>query len=1155
MTQSILSALSERILVIDGAMGTQLQACNLTAADFGGAEYEGCNEYLVLTRPDVIENVHRAYLAAGADIVETDSFGSTDIVLAEYGLQDQVFELNRQAALIARRACDAFSTAEKPRWVAGSMGPTTRTITVTGGVTFDQLVQAFRGQTLGLLAGGVDLLLLETAQDTLNLKAAAEGIRVAFEECGQRVPIMVSGTIEPTGTMLAGQGVEALYTSLAHLEDHLGLISIGLNCATGPEFMTDHLRTLSELASCHVSVYPNAGLPDENGHYAESPDSLAVKLSRFVDAGWLNIVGGCCGTTPDHIAAIARMVAGKPPRRPSVTCRRAVSGIETLTIEEDVRPVLVGERTNVIGSRKFKNMIVAERFEEGAEIARDQVKGGAQVIDVCVANPDRDETSDMTRLLDFIPRKVRAPIMIDSTDPKIMELALQRLQGKCILNSINLEDGERRFAAVSRLLHRYGGSVVVGCIDEDPQHGMAITRERKLAIARRSYDLLVTTYGLRPEDLIFDPLVFPVGSGDASYIGSAVETIEGVRLIAEAFPRCSTILGISNVSFGLPLAGREVLNAVFIHHCVKAGLTYAIVNTEKLERYASIPPEELRLAEDLIFWRGGDPVAAFAAAFRDKQQVVHVPAADLPLDERLSRYIIEGIKNGLTTDLDEALAGGDKPLDIINGPLMAGMAEVGRLFNDNQLIVAEVLQSAEAMKAAVAHLEPHLEKGESSSKGKMLLATVKGDVHDIGKNLVEIILSNNGFQVINLGIKVGPEELIDAARREQPDFIGLSGLLVKSALQMAITAADLKAAGINVPLMIGGAALSRMFADTRIAPEYGAPVIYAKDAMAGLELANRLVDPVERGPFLEELAQRQQTACAERAAKAAGASDAAATSSGRSGLKYDAAILAPPDFDAHTLRDIPLKQILPFLNRQMLYTKHLGLSGSVEKLLAAGDDKACKLHSAVEAMIARAENESLILPQATYRYFPANSDGNDVIIFDPEDSEREIMRINFPRQSAGERLCVADFVRPLSGGGRDNLALFVVTAGRGVRAKSEEMKEAGDYLNSHLLQALALECAEATAEFLHKRIRTSWGLVDDPALSMKQIHNAEYHGIRVSFGYPACPELADQQKLFRLLGPEAIGVQLTEGDMMDPEASVSALVFHHPQGRYFDVSR
>ena len=1150
-TNPVIQALSQRILILDGAMGTQLQARNLTAADFGGEAYEGCNEMLVLTRPDVIEDVHKAYLAAGADIVETCSFGSTDIVLAEYGLADKAFELNKASALVARRACDAFSTPDKPRFVAGSMGPTTRTISVTGGVTFEQLVSAFKEQTLGLLAGGVDLLLLETAQDTLNLKAGAEGIRMAFEQAGTRVPLMVSGTIEPTGTMLAGQNVEALYASLTHLEENLGLISIGLNCATGPEFMTDHLRALSELATCHISVYPNAGLPDENGHYAESPDSLAQKLSRFVDEGWLNIIGGCCGTSPAHIAAIATMAAGRAPRTPVSARRKLVSGIEPLFIEDDARPILVGERTNVIGSRKFKNMIVAGQFEEAAEIARAQVKTGAQVIDICVANPDRDELADMEQMLVYLPKKVRAPIMIDSTDAKVTELALQRLQGKCVINSINLEEGEERFAKVAPLLRRYGGAVVVGCIDEDPQHGMAVTRSRKLEVARRSYDLLVNKYGLRPEDLIFDPLVFPVGSGDASYIGSAVETIEGVRLITEAFPQCSTILGISNVSFGLPAAGREVLNAVFLYHCVKAGLGYAIVNTEKLERYASIPEEERRLAEDLLFWRGSDPVAAFAAAFRDKKPVSHAPKAELPLDERLALYIIEGIKDGLAADLDAVLARGDKPLDIINGPLMAGMAEVGRLFNDNQLIVAEVLQSAEAMKAAVSHLEPHLSKDETSSKGKMLLATVKGDVHDIGKNLVEIILSNNGFQVVNLGIKVGPEELIAAAKQEKPDFIGLSGLLVKSALQMIVTAEDLKAAGIDAPLLVGGAALSRAFADTRIAPEYSGPVLYAKDAMAGLELANQLVDPALRQQLMLELARQQEASRATQAARQSG-QQTAQQAEQKSGIT-PAPILAVPDLEQHILRDIPVGQIIPYLNRQMLYTKHLGLTGSVEKLLAGKDDKATKLHLTVEAMLERVLQEGLIKPQALYRFYQANADGNDLILFNADGSEAT--RFTLPRQQGGEQLCVADFVRPLAAGERDTMALFAVTCGQGVRELSEQWKAEGDYLNSHLLQALALELAEATAEYLHTRIRTAWGMVDDASLTMKHIFNAEYQGIRVSFGYPACPNLDDQEKLFNLLKPEQIGIQLTEGDMMDPEASVSALVFHHPQGKYFDVSR
>ena len=1153
MTQSVITEMSRRILVLDGAMGTQLQERNLSARDFGGAALEGCNEILVLSRPDVIEEIHLGYLEAGADIVETNSFGATDIVLADYGLADRAFELNRAAALIARRACDACATPERPRFVAGSMGPTTKSISVTGGVSFDALSNAFLGQALGLLDGGADLLLLETAQDTMNLKAAADGIARAFLQTGRRVPLMISGTIEPTGSMLAGQGVEALYASVAHLEDHLGLISIGLNCATGPEFMTDHLRSLAALATCAVSVYPNAGLPDENGHYGETPASLAGKLARFVDAGWVNLVGGCCGTTPAHIAAIAQMVQGKAPRIPASSRRRVVAGIEPLFVEDEMRPVLVGERTNVIGSRRFKNLIVAESFEEGSEIARSQVKGGAQVIDVCVANPDRDEASDMARLLDFLPNKVKVPIMIDSTDAAVMELALKRVQGKCLLNSINLEDGEERFAQVTPLLKRFGGAVVVGCIDDDPQHGMALGAERKLEVARRSYDLLVGKYGLRPEDIVFDPLVFPVGSGDANYIGSAQQTIEGVRLITEAFPQCATILGISNVSFGLPLAGREVLNAVFLYHCVKAGLTYAIVNTEKLERYASIPETERSLSEDLIFWRGEDPVAAFAAAFRDRPPFVHTPAADLSLDERLPRYIVEGAKAGLTADLDEALGRGDRPLDIINGPLMAGMSEVGRLFNDNQLIVAEVLQSAEAMKAAVAHLQGFMEKSDTHSKGKLLLATVKGDVHDIGKNLVEIILSNNGFLVVNLGIKVPPEVLIEACRRERPDFIGLSGLLVKSAQQMAITAADLSAAGIKLPLLVGGAALSKKFADTRIAAEYRGAVLYAKDAMNGLDLVNQLADPALREELLRQTAERQQVAASATPGRAA--APATADSTARSAVSSLAPILTPPDFEPHILRDIPISRVLPYLNRQMLYSKHLGLMGVLEKLLAAGDEKAVKLHATVNRMLEKISQQALIRPQALYRFYPAHAEGNDLVLFHPDGSGAELMRFSFPRQAAGERLCLADFARPAGSGGMDSVALFVVTCGIGVREEAERLKQAGEYLECHLLQALALELAESTAEFLHQRIRDAWGIVDDPSLTMEGILRGDYQGVRVSFGYPACPELSDQEKLFALLEPSQIGVQLTEGFMMDPEASVSALVFHHPEGRYFSVVR
>src|SRR5215831_226087 len=632
-----MAAFRERILVLDGAMGTMIQARNLSADDFGGAALEGCNENLNLTRPDVIRAIHEAYLDAGADLISTNSFGCAPYVLAEYGLSDRCEEICRTAARIAREAADARSTPDRPRFVIGAMGPGTRTITVTGGVTFDEVHEGYRAQARGLIAGGVDALLLETSQDTLNVKAAAMGVREAMAEADVTLPLMVSGTIEAMGTMLAGQGVDAFHASL----EHLGLFSIGLNCATGPEFMTDHLRSLAGLATCLVTVYPNAGLPDEHGHYEETPESLALKMRRFVDEGWVNMVGGCCGTTPAHTRALARLVEGHAPRRPAERLTPAVSGIEVVYPGDDNRPLLVGERTNVIGSRKFKDLVVEERFEEAAEVGRAQVRGGGQVLDVCLANPDRDERADMLRFLDRLTRKVKAPLMIDSTDAAVIEAALRLCQGKAIVNSINLEDGEERFEKVVPLLRAYGAAVVVGCIDENKQQGMAVSRERKLEIAQRSFDLLTGKYGLPARDLIFDPLVFPVGTGDANYVGSAVETIEGLRAIKERFPECRTILGISNVSFGLPPAGREVLNAVFLYHCTKAGLDYAIVNTERLERYPSIPEEERRLAEDLIYMRGNDPVAAFAAHFRGRTKTRAV-ATSLTLDERLARYIVEG---------------------------------------------------------------------------------------------------------------------------------------------------------------------------------------------------------------------------------------------------------------------------------------------------------------------------------------------------------------------------------------------------------------------------------------------------------------------------------------------------------------------------------
>jgi 5-methyltetrahydrofolate--homocysteine methyltransferase len=1129
---SLARALTERILVLDGAMGTMIQAAGLGAADFGGERYEGCNEHLNVTRPDVIRDIHAAYLDAGADLVSTNTFGCAPYVLGEYGLADQAHALCLAAARLAREAA-------RDRFVIGAMGPSTRSITVTRNVSFDEVAAGYEVQAAGLLAGGVDALLLETAQDTLNVKAAALGVRRAQRAAGREdVPLMVSATIEPMGTMLAGQGVEALYVSL----QHLGLFSIGLNCATGPEFMTDHLRSLATLATCWTSVYPNAGLPDERGQYGETPQSLAQKLARFVDERWVNFVGGCCGTTPEHIRAIARLVAGKAPRRPVIDEPPAVSGIEVLYPADDNRPIFVGERTNVIGSRKFKELVVADRFDDAAEIGRAQVRASAQVLDVCLANPDRDEAADMDRFMRELTRRVKVPLMIDSTDAAVLELALRHCQGKAIVNSINLEDGEERFERVAPLLRTYGAATVVGCIDDNKQQGMAVSRARKLEIAERSYELLTRKYGIPARDLIFDPLVFPVGTGDANYIGSAVETIEGLRAIKARFPECKTILGISNVSFGLPTAGREVLNGVFLYHCTKAGLDYAIINTERLERYPSIPEEERRLAEDLLYNRGADPVAAFAAHFRNRVKAPVVRDA-LPLDARLARYIVEGSRDGLLEDLDEKLRE-TAPLDIINGPLMRGMDEVGRLFNDNQLIVAEVLQSAEAMKAAVAHLEPHMEKSGAATRGVIVLATVKGDVHDIGKNLVEIIFGNNGYRVINLGIKVPPEDLIAAYHTHKPDALGLSGLLVKSAQQMVVTAQDLKAAGIEIPLFVGGAALTKKFTATRIAAEYGGLTVYAKDAMDGLDLANQLF----AAPTRDRLVERVR---AEQAALAgAVAAEAPRPATPPTRAKADIPRVeppVPPDLESHLLRQVPLAQIYPYLNLQMLYGKHLGLRGLVSRLLEDGDPKARELHDVVEALKAEAIRDGLLRADGVYRWFRARSDGETIRLLGADASE--VARFTFPRQPAGERLCLADYVRDDAD---DWVAMFAVTCGAGVRERAQEWKEQGSYLRSHALQALAIESAEAFAEMLHARLRTLWGFPDPPEVSIADRIKGRYRGVRVSFGYPACPDLADQATLWRLLRPDTtIGVHLTEGFMMDPEASVSALVFHHPVAKYF----
>ncbi len=1165
------SALSERILIMDGAMGTMLQQYNPQPADFGGDALENCNENLCLTRSDWIVGIHRAYLEAGADIIETNSFQGAPIVLAEFGIEGKSRELNRLAAKLARQAADEFSTTAKPRFVAGAMGPTTKSITLRGDVTFEQLSDSYYVQAQGLVEGGVDVLLLETGFDTRNIKAGLFAIRKLERGLGIHIPLMISGTIERWGAMLAGQPVDAFCASVSHAN----LLSIGLNCATGPDLMTDHIRTLAQMAPTRISCYPNAGLPNEDDKYLETPEMLAGQLEKFVEHGWLNIVGGCCGTTPAHIRAIAQMAEGKTPHAINPPSHRAYySGIELVEAEDTNRPLIVGERTNVIGSRLFKAMIGEEKWEEASEIARWQVKNGAHIIDVCLQASDREELKDIDPFYAKLMPKIKAPVMIDTTDPKAVEKALAWCQGKSILNSINLEDGEEKFELVCPLAKAYGAALVVGTIDEDKLQAQAFTRERKLAVARRSVELLTTKYEIPAEDIIIDPLVFPCATGDENYVGGAVETIEAIRLVKENIPWVKTILGVSNISFGLPAAAREVVNSVFLYHATKAGLDLAIVNAEKLERFASIPHEERKLAESLLFntppdgaadeilrsapqdWRlqsrdqktaiNQFHIAAVTDHFRKSVKREKSKSAALPLDERLANYIIEGTKDGLLPDLERKLQEGMGALDIVNGPLMAGMTEVGRLFNNNELIVAEVLQSAEAMKAAVNYLEQFMEKSETSSRGKIVLATVKGDVHDIGKNLVEIILSNNGYQVINLGIKVAPDALIQAWRDHQPDAIGLSGLLVKSAHQMVTTASDFKDHGVGVPLLVGGAALSEKFTETRIGPAYTGPTFYAKDAMTGLRIMNELTDPSARDLLIST---HIFTTLGSAAAEPAPAVNLSTTRSPK--VRTDIPVPALPYLDRRVREVANLNEVWSYINSFMLYGRHLGFKGNFEEKLRERDSTALELYQNVED--AKRFAAKFMKVRAVWQIFEAERDGNDIHLFCPG-AGKAAHSFHFGRQSKSDGLCLSDYILDSPNGHRDSLALFVVTAGEQVRRYSEEAKQRGEFLLAHTLQALAIETAEGCAEWVHRRIREDWVFPDPPAMTMHDRFTSRYRGKRYSFGYPACPNLDDQTGIWRLLKPEDIGVQLTEGMMMDPEASVSALVFHHPDCAYFTAS-
>jgi 5-methyltetrahydrofolate--homocysteine methyltransferase len=1151
-TAALAALLRQRILVLDGATGTALAAKGLSAADYGGEGLIGCYEALVLHRPDVVLDLHRAYLQAGADIVETDTFGATPVVLAEYGLADRCREINRKAAELARQACAEAARAKRPRFAAGSIGPTTKALTLTGGITFTELVKAYTSQVEGLAEGGVDVLLIETSQDPLNLKAAL----IACQDAAPNLPVAVSATLEPTGTTLGGQSIEAVAVTVEPWHP----LWVGINCSTGPAPMTEHVRALAALTPCFVSVVPNAGIPDGEGRYRETPEEMAKTIERFAASGWVNLVGGCCGTTREHIRLLREVADRNAARVPPEYDPAKLAGGEVIELVQQPRPLLIGERTNVLGSRKFKALVRERRFAEAAEVGRRQVRGRAGVLDVCLADPEADEKATMVATVSALRRAVRVPLMVDSTDPEVMAAALEVIPGRPVLNSVNLEDGGERLDRVAGLARRFGAAIVAGCIDEHPTDGMARTAERKLEVAARLLERL-EGHGLRRREVLLDPLVFPAATGDPKFRGSAGETVRGVKLIKEKLPDAITVLGISNVSFGVPPSGREVLNAVFLQHCVQVGLDAAIVNTEQLVRFPTLKPEEVKLAEDVLFSGTKEAVDAFVSRYRQVRPRTPYVDRHMPAAKRLRRMVVEGARIGLEQTLEEMLTR-SAPLAVINGPLMAGMDEVGRLFGAGKLIVAEVLVSAEVMQAAVDYLKQYMTGDDSAARGSILLATVRGDVHDIGKNLVGIIFSTNGYRVTDLGVQCPSDKIIAAWRQHLTDLIGLSGLLVRSAHQMVATADDLHAAGIEVPLLVGGAALSASFTRDRIAPAYGGTVRYASDAMAGLAIANELTAPAASSDAKEIIVLSEPKG--ERRVSPTPHATAAGTrresaSAGRSQSDTQAALVTersvlatthlprPPDFRRHLLRNLPIDEVFAHLNPQMLFGKHLGVRGSVRRLLEAGDEKVAELKRRVEALEDAAVTRQWLKLAGVYRFFRACGRGDSVVILDPDG--RELASLPFMRQAKPPHACAADWVHPDPAAG-DTVAIFVVTAGIGVRAHALDLRAQGKLLDSVALQALALETAEATAEWLHRKLRELWGFPDPSKMTMEERFRARYRGIRLSFGYPACPDLEPQVDVFHLLQPQDIDIHLTEGFMMDPEASVSAVVFHHPDARY-----
>ncbi len=1159
-----LDVLADRVLLCDGGFGSRVQAADLRVdEDYLG--HENCTEILCESRPDLVRSIHAGYFAAGADMVETNSFGASPITLGEFGLQDKAFELAKISGELAREALESFSD-DRRRFVLGSVGPGTR-LPSLGHIAYQPLEDALAVQCAGLIAGQVDALLIETCQDPLQIKAAVNAAKRARLDAGLDIPIIVQVTVETTGTLLVGADIAAAATIIHALD----IPVMGLNCATGPQEMAEHVRFLAENWPGMISVLPNAGLPElVNGkaHYPLEPRELSQWLERFIKEDGINLIGGCCGTDVPHIEALDAMLRrlGGDNHRPAPVKRNPVwipsvaSLYSQVPLRQENAYLSIGERCNANGSKKFRLLQEVGNWDGCVEIGREQIKEGSHTLDVCTAFVGRDEVSDMTEVVSRMRGSVSAPLVIDSTELIVLEAALKLYGGKPIINSINFEDGLEPAHKRLALARKFGAAVIALTIDEE---GMAKDAARKLEIAKRLHHVACVEYGLPASDLMFDPLTFTIATGNDDDRRLGYETLDAIEMIANELPECQIILGLSNISFGLNPPARHVLNSVYLDHALKRGLTGAIVHISKIVPLHKIPEEEVRIAEDLIFDRrreGYDPLQAFIALFQDRREAAAKKTGrPEKIEERLQQRIVDGDRIDLEADLDLAMQS-YPPLDIINTFLLDGMKVVGELFGAGKMQLPFVLQSAETMKAAVAYLEPHMEKIEGQEKGKIVLATVKGDVHDIGKNLVDIILTNNGYKVFNLGIKQPIQAIVDAARELKADAIGMSGLLVKSTVIMRETLEELTRQGIDVPVMLGGAALTRRYVEDDCVKAYGSGrVAYARDAFDGLHLMEKIASGTIDAHLAEiqEKAKSRPVNTTRKLGVAAEAKelrplDLEEIRLHRQELTRSVPVPVPPFWGARTITGVSIKSLVPFLNERMLYQFQWGYRKDGRSFEEYKTWAHKELRPTLQRMLDIVTAEEILVPQAAYGFWKCAADGNDLILFDT-DGKTKLTKFTFPRQARDNGLCISDFFRDIGDDVRDVVGLQVVTMGERASTVAREWFAQNRYQDYLYLHGLSVEMAEAMAESIHKRIRAELGFAGEEARDMDGLLNQQYRGSRYSFGYPACPNLADQGPMLDLLGAGALGITLSDEDQLDPEQSTSAIVVHHPQAKYFSV--